>query len=153
MSSGQSQKDTFPLAVRLAGPCRFPCLLEDSLSERLSKCNVENIFHSASQFGRTLEIASCSNLPRDLFSLCRFDRMLALRTHELDFSVIRAEIRFGADQQNGDVVHEMANFREPLVLHIGQAHTVIDRKDDDNDVRVMIAERTEPIKIWYPIFS
>jgi hypothetical protein len=27
--------------------------------------------------------------------------MLALRTHELDFSVIRAEIRFGADQQNG----------------------------------------------------
>ena len=88
-------------AGRLAGPCRFPCLLEDSLSERLSKCNVENIFHSASQFGGTLEIASCSNLPRDLFSLCRFDRMLALRTHELDFSVIRAEIRFGADQQNG----------------------------------------------------
>jgi hypothetical protein len=40
-----------------------------------------------------------------------------------------------------------------LVLHIGQAHTVIDRKDDDNNVRVMIAERTEPIKIWYPIFS
>lgn len=110
----------------------------------------EDIFHILPKLGRTFQIKCSSHLFTSSHALCVGDGLQLGRPELPQLLLVLPQVCLAADENHGGPSAEMSDFREPLdedVIVAGGVHDIV---ADENEVRVLVGQRPQPIVVFLP---
>lgn len=133
---------------RLENGATFPLGATASLNECSTGSVLKDFPNTLASLGRALEITDGTNLLGNSHTLLGGNGTLAGLAEFVDDLRVVSEILLATDKDDGQVLAEVKNFRNPLLLDVVERIGRVDGEADKNDMRIRVREGTKTVVIF-----
>jgi hypothetical protein len=109
---------------------------------------LEDLTHTVTALGRTLKVLVGTNLLANLLTLLGRNGLLARLTELLLNLGVVSQILLATDEDDGETLAEVKNFRDPLLLDVVERIGRVDSEADQDNVRIGVRKRSETIVVF-----